>query len=157
DFNPAIDQETGYETHSMMTVPVKRTNGDPIGVMQVLNARIPFTPLDLEALEVLCDQAAMGIEHVRFADDARKAEIVHGIGDISHDIKNMLTPILTGVWTLDPMLGRLFSDLDRIRTCCPETEAQEIEKVADAVRNDYPWLLENIVGAAEQVQARTRE
>jgi signal transduction histidine kinase len=157
DFNPDVDRETGYETHSMMTVPVKRTNGDPIGVMQVLNARVPFTPLDLEVLEVLCDQAAMGIEHVRLAEEARRVQIVHVIGDISHDIKNMLTPILTGVWTLEPMLARLFADLDAVRARCPEAEAKDIERAADAVRNDYRWMLGNVVGAAEQVQARTRE
>jgi signal transduction histidine kinase len=157
DFNPAVDQETGYETHSMMTVPVKRAGGNPVGVMQVLNARVPFTQLDLEVLEVLCDQAAMGIEHVRLAEEARRAQIVHVIGDISHDIKNMLTPILTGVWTLEPMLARLFADLDAARTRCPKREALEIARATDAVRNDYRWVLEGVVGAAEQVQARTRE
>jgi signal transduction histidine kinase len=157
DFNRDVDRETGYQTQSMMTVPVKRTNGDPIGVMQVLNARVPFTQHDLEVLEVLCDQAAMGIEHVRLAEEARKAQIVHVIGDISHDIKNMLTPILTGVWTLEPMLERLFTELDAVHARCAEPEAHDIERAADAVRNDYRWLLENVVNSAEQVQARTRE
>ena len=39
EHNKAVDKVTGYETESMMTVPVKRAEGDPIGVMQILNAR----------------------------------------------------------------------------------------------------------------------
>jgi signal transduction histidine kinase len=159
DFNRKIDESTGYHTESMMTVPVKRTDGDPIGVMQVLNARVPFTGQDLEVLQVLCSSAATGIEHARLAHEARKAEIVHVIGDISHDIKNMLTPILTGVWTLEPMLKRLFDELDAIRACCPETETwgNDIARTADVIRYDYGWMLENVLLSAEQVQSRTKE
>lgn len=159
DHNRDVDKQTGYSTRSMMTVPVKRTDAAPIGVMQVLNARIPFTERDLEVLEALCAQAATGIEHQQLAEMARQAEIVHVIGDISHDIKNMLTPILTGVWTLEPMLDRLFVDLDQIRRQCPETEtwANDIARIADSVQHDYGWMLKNALNAAEQVQARTKE
>lgn len=157
DFNSAVDKATGYHTKSMMTVPVKRTDGDPIGVMQVMNPRVPFTQQDLEVLEVLCAQAATGIEHARLAQEAKKAEIVHVIGDISHDIKNMLTPIMTGVWTLEPMLQRLFEQLDKLRDDAPDGVAEQLTRITDAVRHDYGWLLESAVHSAEQVQARTRE
>jgi signal transduction histidine kinase len=160
DFNRDVDRETGYQTQSMMTVPVKRTDGDPIGVMQVLNARVPFTTRDLEVLEVLCAQAATGIEHAHLVQEAKKAEIVHVMGDISHDIKNMVTPIMTGVWTLEPMLQRLFEQLDEMAANAPPEArpwADEVTKAAGFVRNDYGWLLENVITAAEQVQARTRE
>lgn len=158
-FNRDVDKETGYQTQSMMTVPVKRTDGDPIGVLQVLNARVPFTPRDLEVLEVLCAQAATGIEHAHLVQEAKKAEIVHVMGDISHDIKNMVTPIMTGVWTLEPMLQRLFEQLDAIATAAPADAqwARELQHAAGFVRNDYGWLLENVITAAEQVQSRTRE
>ena len=159
DFNPRVDERTGYHTESMMTVPVKRTDSDPIGVMQVLNARVPFTERDLEVLQVLCAQAATGIEHARLAEDARQAEIVHVIGDISHDIKNMLTPILTGVWTLEPMLQNMFRDLDAIRLNCPDSDswADDIEAIAGSVRQNFGWMLESVVSSAEQVQSRTKE
>ncbi len=159
DFNAEVDRETGYHTESMMTVPVKRTAGEPLGVMQVLNAHVAFTHRDLEVLEILCDQAATGIEHIRLTQEVKKSEIVHVIGDISHDIKNMLTPIMTGVWMLQPMLQKLFEDMDMLASRCPadETWGPELNRVSDTVRLDYGWLLENIVAAAEQVQTRTRE
>ncbi len=160
DFNPDVDRETGYETRSMMTVPVKRSGGAPIGVMQVLNAHNPpFKARDLEVLQALCAQAATGIEHARLVEEARKAEIVNVIGDISHDIKNMLTPIMTGAWTLEPLLDRLFEDLDGVRAKCADTETlgADIEFAANAVRKNYRWMLQDVVAFAEQVQARTKE
>jgi signal transduction histidine kinase len=159
-FNRAVDAVSGYQTESVMTVPVKRSDGDPIGVMQMLNAQGPsFDRRDLEVLQVLCAQAAAAIEHARLLQEARRAEIVHVIGDISHDIKNMLTPIQSGVWTLLPMLDLLFADLDAIRATCPETQvwADDIARVAAQVRDDYGWMLANALGAADQVQARTKE
>ena len=48
DFNRAVDERTGYHTESMMTVPVKRAESRPVGVMQVLNARRLFDERDLE-------------------------------------------------------------------------------------------------------------
>lgn len=159
DFDGSIDQRTGFYTQSMMSAPIKRTAGAPIGVMQVLNARIPFTEADREVLEVLCAQAATGIEHATLVEEARKAQIVNVIGDISHDIKNMLTPIITGVWTLQPMLQRLFEDLDAVQARLPQGEplTEELARAADAVRHDYGWILESAVNAAEQVQGRTKE
>ena len=69
----------------------------------------------LEVLEVLSAVAAAAFDNARLACDARKAAIVSVIGDISHDIKNMLTPIQSGVWTLKPMLDDLFAALEGIR------------------------------------------
>ncbi len=158
--NREIDKQSGYRTDSIMTVPIKRTDGNPIGVMQVLNAQFPpFDHRDLEVLQVLCSQAAAAIEHADLLQQARKAEIVNVIGDISHDIKNMLTPIQSGVWTLQPMLDQLFEDLDKIQATCPEAETwgKDIARIANSVREDYTWMLTNALDAADQVQARTRE
>lgn len=162
DYNDEVDTRFGYHTESMMTAPIKRTNAAPIGVMQVLNANIaPFGEKDLEVLEVLCAQAATGIEHFQLVEATRKSELVHVIGDVSHDIKNMLTPITTGVQTLEPMLDHLFAELQALRAQCNEPAVQavaaRIGEIAATVEQDYGWMLQNSLFAAEQIQARTRE
>ena len=159
DFNRLVDEKTGYQTESMMTVPVKRAESRPIGIMQILNARELFDQRDLEVLEVLSAVAAAAFENARLAQDARKAAIVNVIGDISHDIKNMLTPIQSGVWTLEMMLDDMFTALEAIRSTCPQSEAASrmIEEAALGVREDYKWILANALDAADKVQARTRE
>ena len=162
DYNTDVEDRFGYHTESMLTVPMKRSNAAPIGVMQVLNAQVPpFSERDLEVLEVLCSQAATGIEHFQVVEAARKAEVVHIIGDVSHDIKNMLTPITTGVQTLEPLLDDLFAELDVLRSQCNEPATQavatDIERIANMVRHDYGWMLQNALFSAEQVQSRTKE
>ena len=162
DYNADVETRFGYHTESMMTVPIKRANAAPIGVMQILNAHVPpFSQRDLGVLEVLCAQAATGIEHFQVVEAAKKAEVVHVIGDVSHDIKNMLTPITTGVQTLEPLLDDLFAGLDELRAQCTEPAVQEvaqkIEALAGRVQFDYGWMLQNALFAAEQVQSRTKE
>jgi signal transduction histidine kinase len=159
NFNPDIDKVSGYHTDSMMTVPVKRPEGNAIGVMQILNAQEPgFDNRDLEVLQVLCGQAAAAIETARLTQQARKAEIVNIIGDISHDIKNMLTPIQTGMWTLQPMMEQLFSDLDTVcEECRGRKVAEDIGRVMSLIRDDYSWIFQGALESCEQVQARTKE
>ena len=159
EHNRAIDQQTGYQTESMMTVPLKRNQGQAIGVMQMLNARKPFDELDLEVLQVMAAQASSAIENARLLNQARKAEAINLIGDISHDIKNMLTPIQSGVWTLEPMLDEMFRSLDKIHIVCPQADQwnQQIRDAVSIVRDDYGWILQAALSAAEKVQIRTKE
>jgi len=152
-----VDKDTQYQTKSMMTVPMKRTSGTPIGVMQVLNPSVPFTQHDLEVLEVLCAQAATGIEHARLLEAQRNAEIGNRVGEISHDIKNMMTPIETGVMTLQPMLDDMFERLDTlIRRCQEDAIKKELDDATSGVGSLYTWLLDDLLTAAKRVRRRTQ-
>ena len=93
-----IDQTTGFVTHDMITVPLRRWRGEPIGVLNVLNKRDgPFTNHDLGLLTIISAFAALAIQQAKQFEDAKKAEVVTLLGDIGHDLKNMLTPVQTGV------------------------------------------------------------
>ncbi|HEX9995644.1 MAG TPA: ATP-binding protein [Abditibacterium sp.] len=157
DFNRAVDEQSGTVTQSMATVPIKRAGASPIGVMQILNFADTYDHYDLEVLEVIAAQAAIAIENARLEQQSRKAAMVNLIGDISHDIKNMLTPIQTGVWTLDPMLGEMFKRLDTVCDQLGEADAQKLRAAMAMAREDYGWILQNALDAAERVQIRTKE
>lgn len=157
DFNRAADEQAGYVTKSMVTVPIKRPGASPIGVMQILNFVGTYDLYDLEVLEVIASQAAFAIENSRLEQQSRKAAMVNLIGDVSHDIKNMLTPIQTGVWTLDPMLGEMFEKLDNACAKLPPADKERIRAATALVREDYGWILQNALDAAERVQIRTKE
>lgn len=161
DFNRSVDDMTGYVTHSMLTVPLKRPQGPPIGVMQVLNLREPFSGNDLEVLEVLGNQAATAIENARLAELARRAEVSTVIGNVAHDIYNMLTPLASGIPTLEPMLKRLFERLDSIQEECMNTPGGQSPAAALAaamtdVRPDCGWILQHAQSSIDRVMARTR-
>ena len=159
NFNPSVDEKSGIETKSILTVPLKRPDGKSIGVIQVLNARGRFDERDLEVLEILGTQAAMAIENARLAQEARKAEIVHVIGNISHDIKNMLTPIQSGVWTLQALLQEASTSVATICSKCPEDQSWgiEINSAMTSLREEYPWITDSAIEASERVQAFTRD
>jgi signal transduction histidine kinase len=128
--------------------------------MQILNARPPhFDEHDLEVLEVLCTQAASAIEHARLMQETRKAQMVNLAGDIAHDIKNMLTPIQSGLWTLGPLLEEAFSDLDALREQCPASSplSDNIEKAIATARDFHREIIEGALSSCDLIQSHTRD
>jgi signal transduction histidine kinase len=156
----AIDEQTKVQTENMVTVPLKTTQGQVIGVMQVLNKQTgQFDRDDLEVLEILSSLAASAIDTARLYEDARLAEVVHRIGDISHDIKNMVTPAQTGTQTLEMLMSSMFDDIDAILEA-PATPAELAASLRDSmsfVRSFYPEAVEMTLAGTEATQERVRE
>lgn len=157
EWNREVDEKTGMVTQSMATVPIKRPGHTPIGVMQILNFSDTYDAFDLEVLEVVAGQAAIAIENARLEQNGRKAAMINLIGDVSHDIKNMLTPIQTGVWTLDPLLRQTWQQLENVCAQMPPEWSERVLGVTRMAREEYEWILQNALDAAERVQIRTKE
>jgi len=72
-FNRNVDVRTGFVTKSILSVPMRSTRGNVVGVFQVLNKRAGvFTTIDMEILEILASQAARAIEHAAEWDHLRE-------------------------------------------------------------------------------------
>ena len=107
-----IDQSTGFVTRDMITVPLRRWRGEPIGVLNVLNKRGgPLTQQDLGLLKIITAFAALAIQQAKQFEDAKKAEVVTLLGDIGHDLKNLLTPVCSGLELLKGEIGELFGGM----------------------------------------------
>src|SRR5437867_5766256 len=112
-----IESATGFVTRDMITIPLKRWEGDPIGVLNVLNKRNGvLDEHDLDLLMIISAFAALAIEQARLFGEAKKAEIVGLLGDIGHDLKNLLQPIVSGTSVMK-------SEFDEILSALPEAEA----------------------------------
>ena len=62
-FFDGVDQETGYETRSILAVPMRDSRGEILGVVQLLNKRTgAFPASDAGVLQALAQQAAVAIE-----------------------------------------------------------------------------------------------
>ena len=108
-----IDQATGLVTQDMVAVPLRRWGGEPIGVLDVLNKRNgPFTNHDLGLLTIISAFAALALQQAKQFEDAKKAEVVTLLGDIGHDLKNLLTPVKTGVELLRDVVKELFGAMN---------------------------------------------
>lgn len=72
-FNDSFDQETGYRTVSMLCVPLKDTEGEILGVLQLINRRLegedesrepqPFSASHLRLAESLAGQAGVAVKN----------------------------------------------------------------------------------------------
>jgi HD-GYP domain-containing protein (c-di-GMP phosphodiesterase class II) len=85
-FNPRFDEETGYRTRSMLTLPMKNGRGDVIGVLQLINCKLhpaarltseevvtrevrPFSERAVRLALSLASQAAVAYENSRLYQD----------------------------------------------------------------------------------------
>ncbi|MDB5862883.1 MAG: putative Histidine kinase, contains domain [Betaproteobacteria bacterium] len=108
----AVDEITGFTTRDMVVLPLKRWEGKPIGVMEVLNkAEGSLDEEDAALLSVVSAFAAMAIEQARLYEEAKLAVVVRLLGDISHDVKNLLLPVTTGADLLEDHIAALFESL----------------------------------------------
>ena len=87
--NRSFDQKTGYQTRSMLTVPMTSAMGEVIGVIQLINKKrapahqlaspddfaaqvIPFDQRALEMAEALAAQAGVSLENAILYDEIRR-------------------------------------------------------------------------------------
>lgn len=155
-----VGEEVGYVTTNMVTVPLKSVEGQPIGVMQVLNKRGgAFDEHGVTLIEIMAAQIAAAIETARLHEEARLATVVRFIGNISHDIKNMITPTMTGAETLQLIADDVYQQFDESldQLSCPENEAQQLTDIMAELRELYPEMIEIILEGCNAVQQRMAE
>lgn len=161
-FLPDVDLGFGWQTHTILTVPLRTLGGATLGVIQVLNKKKGFfDDSDLELLCVVAAQAATLLHTAKLHEEARLASIVRAVGDISHDIKNMLTPVITCAQTLDSVFDGAFSGMDSV---CKAAEGTESDRVAHDIRESVAFLrtfhaeaIAMILEGAQDVQDQVRQ
>ncbi|MGE5301246.1 MAG: HD domain-containing phosphohydrolase [Acidobacteriota bacterium] len=75
-FDPAVDSMTGFETKSVLCVPLKTKSG-VIGVLELLNKEggYAYRERDEEVITYLAEQAAISIIKTKFVEDQKNYEI----------------------------------------------------------------------------------
>jgi signal transduction histidine kinase len=141
-----IDRTTGFVTRDMLTLPLRRWRGEPIGVLNVLNKKKgTLDEQDLGLLRVISAFAALAIQQALLFENTKKAEVVTLLGDIGHDLKNLLQPVLSGSVLLKTEVDELFSDMSEeelsrkkgSQSLCDEAAgmvASGIERLHDRVK-----------------------
>jgi signal transduction histidine kinase len=148
-----IEEHIGYKTRNMVTTPLKSPGSRPLGVMQVLNKKgAAYDSYDVALIEIMAAQIAVAIESARLHEEARLAAVVRLIGDISHDVKNMVTAPVTGAQTLKLVADDCFGRFD----LCPSATSELAQALVD-LREIYPEMVEMILEGCEAVQQRMAE
>ncbi len=148
-----VERKTGFATTSLVTVPLKYQAGRPIGVMQILNKQeSEFDQNDLEVLEIIASVAAAAIETAQLAREAQTAAIAHAVGDLSHDIKNKVAPIVMGIYALRPDLDAMLQELDALVRTAPADVAATLARISRPVRQSYGEIFDVILEQVGAVQ-----
>jgi signal transduction histidine kinase len=152
-----VGERVGYATTNMVTVPLRSADAEPLGVMQVLNKRgAPFDQYDVRLIETIAAQIATAIMTVRLHEEARLAVVVRFIGNISHDVKNMMTPVMTGAETMQLIADDCFRKLDRLLQR-PDGAGAAFEDPMAELRTLCPEIVSLILDGSEAVQQRMAE
>lgn len=144
DHRREFGEEIGLVTRNMVTVPLKFSMGRSVGVMQILNStRSGFDASDLETLEIVAAIAAAAIENAHLYREAQLAAVAKAVGDLSHDLKNKLAPIMGWVDTLRPMLDDMFA---------PASQGTVDADAAETVRTFYGEAFDTIGSQISDIQ-----
>lgn len=124
-----IDALTGFKTMNMFALPLKSRSGQQIGVMEVLNRSGGPEEEDMAVLTIISQLTAIAVEQARLFEEAKLAEVVHRLREVSHDVKNMLMPVTIGVDLLHEELVYMQTPGKPLR---PEA-IEAVQMVKDAV------------------------
>ncbi len=142
-----IDQDTGFSTKDLMALPLKRWEGDPIGVLEVMNKRGGLLDKNDEAiLTIIASFTALAIEQARLFQEAKLAEVARILGDIGHDVKNLLMPVMCGAALLKDEIDDTFGAL-------PKLSPLKIKQSQDTCHEVIGMLSNN----AKRIQDRVKE
>ncbi|MFP4395101.1 MAG: GAF domain-containing protein [Anaerolineales bacterium] len=161
---PTIDEITGLDLHSILSVPLRGKNGT-LGVIQMLDAEVGrFTASDLTLAESLATTAGMAIEKARLyrqvkAEAETKTTLLR---EVNHRVKNNLTSII-GLLYAERRRARI-QDREMYQSIMTELSqrVQSLTMVHSMLSNSE-WaplrldkLVEQVLHAALQVQVRDR-
>ena len=148
-----IDQTTGFVTRDMITVPLRRWRGEPIGVLNVLNKRMgPLTNHDLGLLTIISAFAALAIQQAKQFEDAKKAEMVTLLGDIGHDMKNLLTPVCAGMELLRGEVNELFGGMSTAELSEKKASKEICDEAGEMAGNGIRRLHDRVKEMADCVK-----
>lgn len=151
--NSQIDRATGFTTRDMVTVPLRRWRSEPIGVMNVLNKRTgQLNEQDLGLLTIISAFAALAIQQARQFEDARKAEVVTLLGDIGHDLKNLLTPVQAGVDLLRDVTKDVFGAMNHAELTQHTTNQKICDESVEIAQNGIRRLHDRVKEMADCVK-----
>lgn len=92
-FDSSTDMRTGFETKTMLCVPLKKSDGTLVGSLQALNAfRGRFSGADLAYLESFASLAAVAVEREQLAHEAMRAQMLSKELSLARKIQQRLLP-----------------------------------------------------------------
>ena len=100
----------------------------------------------MKQLTIISALAAVAIEHAKLVEATKLAEVAQMMGDITHDIKNLLMPVVCGAGILQTEINDLLSHLPDIHVTRAKASRELCNEVIQMLKDD-----------ARRIQDRVRE
>lgn len=135
-FNSYVDQQTGYRTYSILTIPFQNSEGNYFGAFQAINKRpigSTFTEEDEKLIQLAATYAGKAIETKLLYTELMKTqqEIIEVMGQIgesrSQETSNHVRRVALYSYELAKLAGMEKKDRDLLRMASP---MHDIGKVA---------------------------
>lgn len=140
-----VDKATGSLIRNMIILPLKRWQGEPIGVMEILNKHHGcLDDEDVAILTIISSIATPAIEKARLCEAMKLADVARMAGDLSHDIKNLLMPVLCGAEVLKEELDDLLTKLSHRDSVQSEKSRAVCHEVLDMVQEDVRRISDRV-------------
>jgi sigma-B regulation protein RsbU (phosphoserine phosphatase) len=92
-FDDSTDKRTGYQTKTMLCVPLRRLGGEPIGALQAINACCgAFDESDVAYLESFAALAAVAVEREQLTQEAMRSQMLANELELGRKIQTGLLP-----------------------------------------------------------------
>lgn len=148
-----IDELIGSTTRDMIVFPLKQWEGEPIGVIEVMNKRHgTLDEEDVALLTIISALTAAAIEQARLFENAKLAEVARLMGNISHDVKNLLMPIVCGAGLLQNEINELLGRLPDIELTRAQESRKMCNEVIDMLRDDARRISDRVKEIADCVK-----
>ncbi|MCD6328145.1 GAF domain-containing sensor histidine kinase [bacterium] len=180
-FDSNVDAESGFRTRSMLCMPLEKSDGERVGVIQVMNKKdgekdALFTDDDEHYLHALGIQAALSLQNAQYTSrlqmlseqNSKLVEILeqrlrdlqslkmvsmkHMARGIAHEVNNMLAKVKGGAESLEQTVEDLKVMLGEVA----EGEEVDTEELDYLVQEGLPCsldgILEGTTGIAEIVK-----
>jgi signal transduction histidine kinase len=131
DFDPSFDKKTGFQTGSIVAVPLI-LSGDVLGVLMAVRSveRLPFTPVTLHRLVQLSPHVAIAVHNVQITTQLRSSQ----------------TEVLQANASLEQKVRERTEQISRAK--------QEWERTFDAISEPIALLDGYVIRRANQAYAR---
>ena len=84
--------------------------------------------------------------------ETKFAEVARTLGDVGHDIKNMLMPILSGAWLLQDELSEHFKQLPEVQAKKAKTSEELSKEIIEMVSNNAKRIQDQVKDIADCVK-----
>lgn len=131
-FNPSVDKVTGFQTKSILCIPIfsqKRT----YGVVEILNRKSgPFSPQDQEFMTLLGRQAAVAYQNLLLLKEVQQKEVL---------LASLLANLSGGLIAVDAAQAVTLFNPSAAQLLHLDGQAAVGKPVADVLK-EYPWFVQ---------------